>query len=109
MARPRIEIDKKIFEGLCAIQCTEEEIIAVLDCSLSTLKRFCKREYGESFEQIFKEKKKKGLVSLRRMQWKSAEKGNVTMQIFLGKQLLNQKENPTITASGDGKIELIIN
>jgi hypothetical protein len=28
------------------------------------------------------------------MQWKSAEKGNVTMQIWLGKQYLQQRDQP---------------
>ena len=28
------------------------------------------------------------------MQWKSAESGNVTMQIFLGKNMLGQSDNP---------------
>jgi ammonia channel protein AmtB len=28
---------------------------------------------------------------------------------LLGKQLLGQKENPSISATGEGKIELIIN
>lgn len=109
MARPRKEINKKIFEGLCAIQCTEEEIAQAFDCSHDTLERWCKREYKQNFAYVFKQKRGKGRISLRRMQWKTAEKGNVPMLIFLGKQFLGQKENPTITASGDGKIELIIN
>ena len=31
---------------------------------------------------------------LRQMQWKSAERGNVPMQIWLGKQILGQSESP---------------
>ena len=30
------------------------------------------------------------------MQWKSAENGNVTMQIWLGKQVLGQSEQPMV-------------
>ena len=33
-------------------------------------------------------------MRLRQMQWKSAENGNVTMQIFLGKQVLGQSDTP---------------
>jgi hypothetical protein len=33
----------------------------------------------------------KGNISLRRMQWKAAEEGNITAMIWLGKQLLGQR------------------
>ena len=33
MGRPKKEIDKKIFENLCGLQCTLEEIAGVFDCS----------------------------------------------------------------------------
>ena len=35
-------------------------------------------------------------MRLRQLQWKSAEKGAIVMQIWLGKQILGQSEN-TIT------------
>jgi hypothetical protein len=31
-------------------------------------------------------------MSLRRLQWNNAKKGNVTMQIFIGKQYLGQSD-----------------
>ena len=31
-------------------------------------------------------------MRLRQLQWKSAEQGNVTMQIFLGKNILGQQD-----------------
>lgn len=37
-----------------------------------------------------------GKASLRRMQFKSAEDGNVTMQIWLGKQMLGQRDKSEI-------------
>ena len=30
------------------------------------------------------------------MQWKAADRGNVTMLIWLGKQVLGQSENPMV-------------
>ena len=45
--RPKKEIDKKIFENLCGLQCTLEEIAGVFDCSADTIERWCKREYAE--------------------------------------------------------------
>ena len=85
------KIDRRQFETLCGIQCTEEEICAVFDVSKDTLLRWCKRTYKKSFAEVFKEKKACGKVSLRRSQWKMAER-NATMAIWLGKQYLGQKD-----------------
>ena len=95
MARPRKVINQKQFESLCAIQCTEEEICNVLDVSEKTLISWCNEVYGESFSKVFRQKRDLGKTSLRRNQWKLAEKGNSTMLIWLGKQILKQSESPT--------------
>lgn len=89
--RPPKEINQEQFEALCRIQCTEEEICSVLGVDEATLIKWCKANYGETFSKIFKDKKLGGKASLRRMQWKLAEK-NVTMSIWLGKQYLGQSE-----------------
>ena len=94
MARPKKKISQKQFESLCAIQCTKEEICDVLDVTEKTLNNWCKEIYGTSFSLVFKQKRALGKASLRRNQWKLAEKGNSTMQIWLGKQILNQSESP---------------
>lgn len=96
MGRPRIEIDQSDFEKLCVLQCTKEDIANWFECSEDTIEKWCKRTYGETFTAVFAQKREKGKVSLRRMQWKSAEAGNVTMQIFLGKQYLGQKDQQGI-------------
>ena len=58
--------------------------------------------------------KDEGKASLRRLQYDSAKKGNVTAQIWLGKQWLNQKDKSETELSGkDGepiqitKIEIV--
>lgn len=96
MARPRKKINKKQFESLCAIQCTQEEICSVLDVSDKTLYKWCKENYNENFSVVFKQKREFGLMSLRRKQMESALNGNTTMQIFLGKNLLKQSDTPTL-------------
>ena len=50
------------------------------------------REYKDSFGNVYKKTSAAGKMSLRREQWRSAEKGNVTMQIWLGKQWLGQTD-----------------
>lgn len=94
MARPKKKISQKQFESLCAIQCTKEEICNVLDVTEKTLNNWCKETYGEGFSLVFSKKRALGKASLRRNQWKLAEKGNSTMQIWLGKQILKQSESP---------------
>ena len=89
--RPKIEIDKRQFENLCGIQCTLLEIADFFQCSDDTIERWCKREYGESFAETFKKHSGKGKISLRRAQFKLAEK-NASMAIWLGKQYLHQKD-----------------
>ena len=90
--RPRKEIDNKIFENLCGLQCTLEEIAGVFDCSPDTIERWCKREYGETFADTYKKHSAKGKMSLRRAQFKLAEK-SAAMAIFLGKNYLGQKDS----------------
>ena len=88
----QMNINQKQFESLCAIQCTEEEIMAVFDVSKDTLIRWCKNTYGVDFATIYKEKRQMGFASLRRSQFELA-KTNSTMSIWLGKQYLGQKDN----------------
>lgn len=91
MGRPKLIIDSKQFEAMCGIQCTKEEICNVLNVSDSTLSRWCKSEYDLTFEEIYKKKSDVGKMSLRRLQFKIAQK-NASMAIFLGKQYLGQRD-----------------
>lgn len=85
-------ISKKLFEELCAIQCTQEEIAAVLGVSRDTLMRWCLNTYDTNFATIFDEKRMKGKASLRRSQFNLA-KSNPSLSIWLGKQYLGQRDN----------------
>jgi len=96
-------IKKETFESLCAIQCTREEIAGVLNVSDSTLYRWCKETYGTDFDTIFRQKRENGKASLRRSQWKLAEK-NPTMSIWLGKQYLRQRDNIEVEHSAQNGV-----
>ena len=98
MARPKKEIDKKQFENLCGLQCTKEEICAWFDITDKTLDAWCKRTYRQSFSVIFAQKRGKGKISLRRSQFRLADK-NANMAIWLGKQYLDQKDKVEDTMS----------
>ena len=90
--RPRKEIDKKQFESLCGMMCTEEEIAGFFDCSVDTVERWCKRTFEESFAEVYKKKSVTGKISLRRAQFRLAEK-SAAMAIFLGKNYLGQTDH----------------
>lgn len=101
-------IDKKQFENLCGLQCTLLEICDFFDVEDDTLNSWCKKTYGTTFSEVFKLKRGKGQISLRRMQWKLAEK-NAAMAIFLGKQYLGQKDKIEYTDDGMKSINENIN
>ncbi len=90
--RPRKIINDlglSIVESLAKIQCTEEEIAAVLEVSVDTLHE---PHNKAAFTEAVKRGKLEGRVSFRRMQYKKAQGGSTTMQIWLGKQYLDQKD-----------------
>ena len=102
MARPKKEIDYALVGKLAMIQCTQEEIAGILDISRQTLLQ------DKQFLDIYNTKKEDGKASLRRMQWKKAEEGNATMQIWLGKQYLGQTDKQELDQKSDTKIEVVI-
>lgn len=83
--RPKKEIDYNAVEKLASIQCTQEEIASFLDISVRTLTR------DEEFCRLYKKGMDNGKMSLRRHQWKLAER-YPAMAIFLGKQYLGQTD-----------------
>ena len=93
--RPRKEIDIKQFESLCGMMCTEEEIAGFFDCSVDTIENWSKRTYGETFSEVYKKKSTTGKISLRRAQFRLAEK-SAAMAIFLGKNYLGQTDHMEI-------------
>jgi len=107
MGRPRKEIDPEVFEGLCRIQCTLQEIASWFKCSEDTIERWCKRTYKQTFAEAYKKYSASGKISLRRAQLKLAEK-NATMAIWLGKQYLGQKDDDRMSTVSNGVLESLL-
>ena len=93
--RKRTKIDFEKAEKLATIMCTQSEIAAVLDIPLSDL------DHNPEFLRIHKKGMENGRASLRRMQYAAANGGNVTAQIWLGKQYLGQKDRQELTGKDD--------
>ena len=86
---PVRDIDLKALEKLCEIGCIDLEICAILRISHDTLSR---RKQDPAFMQLMEGARARRTASLRRMQWMSAEAGSIPMQIFLGKNMLGQRD-----------------
>jgi hypothetical protein len=103
VGRPKKEINYNLVDSLCEIQCTGEEIAAVLDIDYDTLNAALKRDKGVGFSDYFSQKRNVGKKSLRRRQWQAAiDDGNTTMLIWLGKQFLGQSDKQELTGK-DGE------
>ena len=101
-------INKENFEGMCKIQCTKDEMCAIFQVHEETLTKWCHQEYSMGFSDIYKKLSSTGKMSLRRQQFKSAENGNVTMQIWLGKQWLGQTDKVETDNKNTQSINFII-
>ena len=98
--RPKIQIDYDAVRKLSNIQCTQEEIASFLGISVRTLQR------DEEFCRVYKIGQDNGKMSLRRMQWKLAEK-NPSMAIWLGKQHLGQKDNIDVNGEQTARVTIV--
>lgn len=98
--RKPLEIDPELVGKLAGIGCTMKEIAAVCKCSVDTLER--------RFADVIETGRENAKASLRRMQWKQAERGNTTMLIWLGKQLLGQRDRHDYEHSGKGGEPIIL-
>jgi len=83
-------IDWELVQKLAHIQCTQAEIASTVGVSVDTLHRH------PEFAEVYKRGAEGGRKSLRRMQFESATKGNVVMQIWLGKQYLGQADKQLV-------------
>jgi len=95
--RPKIEVNWAQAEKMASIHCTGEEIANVLGFSYDTLERRIKEDGWVNFAEWFKRHSATGKMSLRRMQFELAKKGNATMQIWLGKNYLGQVDHHETT------------
>ena len=95
--RKSVKIDLDQLERLSALQCTDEELAAVFGVSTRTIEG---RKKQPQFAQAIERGKAKGRISVRRAQMKQLEAGNSAIAIWLGKQLLGQRDVTPLELSG---------
>lgn len=104
--RPLKNIDQNQFEHLCAIQCTQAEILAWFDITDKTLQRWCKRTYGAGFSEVYKAKRGKGVISVRRALFQNAtQRNNVKAQIFWLKNHGGMSDSLQVEQTMDANVE----
>jgi len=105
IGRPRLPFDWDLVTSLVMAGCSEsfiaERLLAKegipenfksIQKMIKLLQRRITEKYGCSFVQFREQKIETKKLKLSQLQWKSAEAGNVTMQIWLGKNLLGQTD-----------------
>lgn len=101
--RKPLEIDLEQVEKLAALQCTDQEIAAWFHCTPRTIE---KRRKDPLFKEAVERGKALGRISVRRAQLKLLEAGNATMAVWLGKQLLGQRDVTPIELTGANGSEI---
>ena len=79
------------------LHCTDEELAAFFTVSTRTIES---RRRQPQFAEVMNRGKAKGRIAVRRQQMKLMEAGNAAMGIWLGKQLLGQRDVTPIELSG---------
>ena len=95
--RKPVKIDLVELEKLCVLHSTDEDLAYYFGVSSRTIEN---RKKQSEFAQAMARGKAKGRLSVRRAQMKLLDSGNVVMAIWLGKQLLGQRDTRPIELSG---------
>ena len=104
--RPRVEIDLGLVERSAHIGCTNDEIVALLGIGRSTF--YDRLKDDPELQEVIDRGRAVGRATLRRLQWQGAESGNPTMLIWLGKQMLDQKDKLENSGTMDTNTRLIV-
>lgn len=102
--RTQATIDWDTVGKLLEAGCSGESIAAQLGIHRTTLYNRCKADLGLTFSTFSQQKKMLGDNLLRAKQYQTAMSGNVTMQIWLGKQRLGQTDKTEVSGPGGGDI-----
>ena len=101
--RPKAEIDWIKVGKLLQAQCKVTGIAGLLGISPDTLYKRCQEDNKIEFTVFCEQKKSEGVELLRAKQFEVAMKGNVPMNIWLGKQYLGQKDKNEVDVTSKGQ------
>ncbi len=84
------------FDGLCAIQCTKEEIASFYDTSEDSVERAVKNEHKQTFAVYFARKRKVGNISIRRALFREAQTGDIKAITLFYKKYLGYTDKTVV-------------
>ncbi len=99
MSSKKSEIDWNQVGEYLKAQCSGVEIANLIGIHENTLYNRCKEDLGLEFVAFSQQKKAEGKEALRKKQYDVAMQGDKTMLVWLGKQLLGQKDKQEIDHS----------
>jgi len=89
----KIVIDMVDLKKLASMHCTYPELARFFGCSVDLLQKY--------YQDVIDRERENTRHALRRAQFKSALDGNIQMQIWLGKQMLGQRDEKTVSVAGE--------
>ena len=104
-----IRTQVELFGSLLA---TQEEMASWFDVCLSTIEKYMTQKDPENVTEFLRGYKKaaaESKTSLRRVQMSKALEGDNTLLIWLGKQVLGQKDKSDITSDGEKITGITVN
>jgi hypothetical protein len=107
--RPKVKMGLDEVENLSRLNCTMDELAAYFRVEVRTVQLRAQRE--PKFREAIERGQSMGRLSVRRQQIRLMERGNATMAIFLGKQLLGQRdrlEAEVTVKDGDMTLEQLL-
>lgn len=108
MSRPEKQIDWKKVDAMLEAHCNGTEIAAQFGMHPDTFYKRVEKEYNMGFSEYFQQKKATGKSNLKFAQYKKALGGNTSIQIWLGKNWLGQREEPKEEKEFDGKLSVLL-
>ena len=103
--RPPTPIDYETVEKLAMMQATLDEIASFIGFSREGLRK--RRAWDDELVAALEKGQDKGKISLRRLQWEQAQQGDRTMLIWLGKQILGQRDKHEQQIDGHMTVNII--
>ncbi len=106
---PSIVVDEKTLEqvkSLGGLQCTQAEAAAILKISRSKFEQLLGS--NTKVREAWEDGRENGRASLRRLQYENAKTGNVSMQIWLGKQWLGQKDKQEMAGDPENPLKTVM-
>ena|SRR5271170_1728201 len=88
--RPKVKMGLEEVENLSRLNCTMEELAAYFRVDVRTVQLRAQRE--PAFRAAIERGQALGRLSVRRQQTRLMDQGNPTISIWLGKQLLGQRD-----------------